>query len=120
MQALRHMRGLVSALTLGLHLFTVAHMVLVDHTLSASGEVVDAVEVATHAHDGASLCGDEASPPSQAGCDVWTRLSRAEVSRVEVVAPVSAPSLLVLVKRSVLVPSRPPLSWAPKASPPRS
>ncbi len=114
------MRRVVSALTLGLHLFTVAHMVLVDHTLSSSGEVVDAVEVATHAHDGASLCGDEASPTGQAGCDVWTRLSRAEVSRVEVGAPVSALLPLVVAERPVLVPSRPPLSWAPKASPPRS
>jgi hypothetical protein len=120
MQGLRHMRGVVSALTLGLHLFTVAHMVLVDHTLTPSGEVVDAAQVSTHEHDGASLCGDEASDSSQASCEAWTRFSRAELNRVEVVSPASPVSFVMLVERSVLVPSRPPLSWAPKASPPRS
>ncbi len=117
MQVMRQPRAWVSALTLGLQLLTVAHMVVVDHTVSPSGEVVHASDAATHDHDVASLCGDEVSAPGSS-CDVLDRWSRPECTRVELVARVA----VAVERKTTPVPvrlARHPLSWAPKASPPR-
>jgi hypothetical protein len=118
MQVMRQPRAWVSALTLGLQLLTVAHMVVVDHTLSSSGEMVHARDAAGHDHDVASLCADEV-PAQGPACDVVDRWSRVEVSRVEFAVRVSVPTDAPRTPRAVMA-GRRPLSWAPKASPPRA
>jgi hypothetical protein len=118
MQVMRQPRAWVSALTLGLQLLTVAHMAVVDHTVSSSGEVVHASDAATHDHDVASLCGDEVVAQGSS-CDVLDRWSRPEFARVELVMRVAV-SLDQASPPPPVRPARSPLSWAPKASPPRA
>lgn len=121
-----NLRAALSVAVVLTHLAGVTHMALVAHTLAASGAVVEAEPLATpdHRHEEGSVCAKHDAPDTS-----WNASESCEaVAWTHVAArPVHPPVAHVdprraLVKRELSshqrAHARPPLAFAPKASPP--
>lgn len=121
-----NLRAALSVAVVLAHLAGATHMALVAHTLSSSGAVVEAAPLASrgHAHEEGSVCARHDAPDTSwnasESCEAvaWTRAAA---------KPVHPPAAHVdprraLVKRELAshqrAHARPPLAFAPKASPP--